>query len=41
MPLHNFTCSSCGSTREVFIYHKDYERYIVRCSVDYFPMERV
>ena len=23
--------SICGTTREQFIYHKDYEGYIVRC----------
>jgi len=31
MPNYIFKCNTCGNTREQFIYHKDYERYIVRC----------
>ncbi|NDB58939.1 zinc ribbon domain-containing protein [bacterium] len=40
MPNYDFKCM-CGSTREVFIYHKDYEKYVVRCDKCYQPMERV
>lgn len=31
MPTYEFLCPICGTTREQFIYHKDYEGYIVRC----------
>lgn len=41
MPNYDFKCLTCGSMREVFIYHKEYEKYIVRCEIDYKPMERV
>ena len=41
VPSYDFKCSTCGATREVFIHHKEYEKYIVRCEVDYKPMERV
>jgi putative FmdB family regulatory protein len=41
MPTYDFKCPVCEATREVFIYHKDYEKYIVRCEVDYKPMVRV
>jgi putative FmdB family regulatory protein len=41
MPTYDFKCSTCGAMREVFIHHKEYEKYVVRCEVDYKPMERV
>lgn len=43
MPTYDFKCNTCNATREVFIYHKDYEKYVVRCeTLDcYKPMERV
>jgi len=31
MPTYEFMCPICKTTREQFIYHKDYEYYIVRC----------
>jgi len=31
VPTYEFLCPICGTTREQFIYHKDYEGYIVRC----------
>jgi len=43
MPNYDFKCNTCGSTREQFIHHKDYEKYIVRClTLDcYKPMQRI
>ena len=41
MPTYDFKCGTCGAMREVFIYHKEYEKYAVRCAVDYKIMERV
>ena len=43
VPNYDFKCNTCGSTREQFIHHKDYEKYIVRClTLDcYKPMQRV
>jgi putative FmdB family regulatory protein len=43
MPNYDFKCSTCGTTREQFIYHKDYEKYVVRCPKlgCNQPMERV
>ena len=31
MPIYDFSCFTCGNIREQFIYHKEYEGYIVRC----------
>jgi len=31
MPNYDFKCNDCGNIREQFIYHKDYEKYVVRC----------
>jgi hypothetical protein len=28
VPNYDFKCNTCGSTREQFIHHKDYEKYI-------------
>lgn len=41
MPNYDFKCPTCGATREVFIHHKEYEKYVVRCAVDYKIMERI
>jgi putative FmdB family regulatory protein len=43
VPNYDFKCNTCGNTREQFIYHKDYEGYVVRCpTLDCNkPMERV
>jgi putative FmdB family regulatory protein len=31
VPNYDFECVFCGNTREQFIHHKDYEKYVVRC----------
>jgi putative FmdB family regulatory protein len=41
VPNYDFKCNKCGSEREVFIYHKDYEKYIVRCDKCHAPMQKV
>ena len=43
MPTYDFKCWVCEATREVFIYHKDYETYVVRCdTIDcYNEMQRI
>jgi len=32
MSYRNFECLLCSNTRTVWIYHNQYERYIVRCT---------
>lgn len=42
MPTYDFQCPECGEKREVFIYHKELDKYKVMCSNGHYePMIRI